>query len=226
MAKEKKEIVLSAYQENIHKTGRIWFLVAYAFIIAFPLVTSIYFNAWPKIGEFLKACSGVVPTFWSVGIIEAFTYMPMLGAGGSYLAFVTGNMSNIKVPVAVQAMDQAEVKQGTEEGDCISTIAIAVSSIVTVIIIVIFVVLMVPLTPIFTNEALNPAFSNVVPALFGGLMVAYLAKDPKVGLPIILLCCALFIASPTLAGLYPIFFPVFIGLAVILARVLYKKGKI
>jgi len=226
MSKEKKEIILTPYQENVHTTGKIWFFVAYAGIIAFPLVSSIYFNAWPELKTLFQACLGVVPTFWTVGFIEAFTYMPMLGAGGSYLGFVTGNMSNIKVPVAVQAMDQAGVKQGTEEGDCISTIAIAVSSIVTTIIIIIFVLLMVPLTPVFTNPVLTPAFTNVVPALFGGLMVAFIAKDIKVGAPIIALAVVLFVALPVLDSIYPLLFPVFIGLAVILARTLYKKGKI
>ena len=98
----------------------------------------------------------------------------MLGAGGSYLGFITGNMSNLKVPLALNAMESMGVKADTEEGDVVSTIVIAVSSIVTVLIIVIFVVLMVPLSPIFTRPALQPAFSNVVPALFGGLMVAHI----------------------------------------------------
>lgn len=224
MAKEK--IILSEYQEDIHKSGKRWFFFVYFFIVLFPIASAIYFDAWPKFDEFLKAAIGVVPIYWATGVIEAFTYMPMLGAGGSYLGFITGNMSNLKVPVAIQAMDQAGVKQGSEEADCISTIAIAVSSIATVIIIIIFVVLMVPLTPIFSNPVLTPAFNNVVPSLFGGLMVAYLMKDPKVGLPIILLGAALFIAIPSLAGIYPVVLPVLAGLAMLLARVLYKKGKL
>lgn len=36
--------------------------------------------------------------YWAVGIVEIFTYVPMLGAGGSYLSFVTGNISNLKLP--------------------------------------------------------------------------------------------------------------------------------
>lgn len=224
MAKEK--IILSEYEENIHKSGKRWFFFVYAFIILFPIGSAIYFKAWPNMDEFLKAAVGVVPIYWATGFIEAFTYMPMLGAGGSYLGFITGNMSNLKVPVAIQAMDLANVKQGTEEGDCISTIAIAISSIVTVIIIAIFVVLMVPLTPVFSNPVLLPAFNNVVPALFGGLMVAYLMKDPKIGTPIILLGAALFIAIPALAGVYPVVLPVLAGLAIGLARILYKKGKL
>lgn len=216
----------SEYMKGIHKTGRIWFLVAYGFIWLFPLMTSIIFNAWPTWQQLLSAAIGVVPLYWAVGIVEAFTYMPMLGAGGSYLGFITGNMSNLKVPVAMNAMDSLDAKQGTEEGEVISTIAIAISSIVTVIIIMIFVVLMVPLSPVFSNPALKPAFDNVVPSLFGGLMVAYMIRDIKVAAPIIALGAALFILIPSLAGVYPVVLPVLAVLAILLARVLYKKGKL
>lgn len=216
----------STYTDNIHRTGKIWFLSVYFFIFLFPIVTCIYFDSWPTWKMLLGAAVGVVPIYWTVGIVEAFTYIPMLGAGGSYLAFITGNMSNLKVPVALNAMESVGVQQGTEDGDVISTIAIAVSSIVTVVIIIIFVILMVPLTPVFSNEALQPAFSNVVPALFGGMMVAYLAKCPKVGVPITVLGAVLFIFIPSLSGIYPIILPVLAGLAILLSRILYKKGKI
>ena len=226
MKKEKKEIVLSPYLEGIHKSGKIWFLVVYAFIIAFPIAVCVIFDAWPELRDFLGAAIGVVPIYWSVGIVEAFTYMPMLGAGGSYLGFVTGNMYNIKVPAAVNALSSLKIKQGSEEGDCVSTIAIAVSSIVTVIIIIIFVVAMVPLTPIFSSPTLKPAFDNVVPALFGGMMVAYIIRDPKVGIPIIVFGAVLFILIPSLAGIYPIILPIIAAMAIGLARILYKKGKL
>jgi len=214
---------MSSYTEKIHKSGVRWFIGVYFCIYLFPIVSSIYFHAWPTWQMLLGAAIGVVPTYWAVGIVEAFTYMPMLGAGGSYIGFITGNMVNLKVPVAVNAMEAMDVKQGTEEGDVISTIAIAVSSIVTVIIITIFVVLMVPLSPVFSNPVLSPAFNNVVPSLFGGMMVAYIAKCPKVAVPIIVLGAVLFIALPSLSGIYPLILPVFALLAIGYARILYKK---
>ena len=217
---------MSSYTEGIHRSGRKWFVGVYLCIYLFPVVTSIFFDAWPTWQMLLGACIGVVPTYWAVGIVEAFTYMPMLGAGGSYLGFITGNMVNLKVPVAVNAMESMGLVQGSEDADIFSTIAIAVSSIVTLIIIIIFVILMVPLTPVFSNPVLAPAFDNVVASLFGGMMVAYIAKCPKVGAPVIAFGAILFVAVPSLAGIYPMILP-FIALgAIAYARVLYKKGKI
>lgn len=221
-----KKIILSEYQENVHRSGRILYLITYAFIVLMPVGACIYFNVWPKGAELLKALLGVVPTFWAVGFIEAFTYMPMLGGSGSYLAFITGNVTSMKVPAALQAMDIAGVKQGTEEGEVVSTIAIAVSSLVTLVIIVLFVVLLTPLEPILTNPTLTPAFDNVLPALFGGLMVAFLSKDPKVGVPVVLFSSALFILLPIPSNVSSVLAPVFVLIAVGLARILYKKGKL
>ena len=215
-----------SYTDGIHRSGTAWFLAVYAFIIAFPVVTCIFFDAWPTWPQLFGAAIGVIPIYWTVGIVEAFTYMPMLGAGGSYLGFITGNMANLKVPVALNAMESLGVQQGTEEGDVISTIVIAVSSIVTVVIITVFLVLMVPLSPIFTNPVLKPAFDNVVASMFGGLMVAYLAKCPKVGVPVVALSAVLFIFVPSLAGVYPIILPIIALLAIVYARTLYNKGKI
>ena len=217
---------MSDYTRNIHRSGRRWFVFIYFFIYLFPIAVSAYFNAWPTWKQFFAAAIGVVPLYWAVGIVEAFSYMPMLGPGGSYLGFITGNMSNMKVPVALNAMDSAGVQQNTEEGDVISTIAIAVSSLVTLAIILVFIVLMVPLTPVFASETLQPAFSNVVPALFGGLMVAFLSRTPKVAVPVILITAALFIAVPALKGVYPIVLPIVALAAIAYSRRLYKKGKI
>ena len=217
---------MSEYTRAIHKSGRRWFVFVYFFIYLFPIATSAYFNAWPTWQQFFAAAVGVVPIYWAVGIVEAFSYMPMLGPGGSYLGFITGNMSNMKVPVALNAMESAGVQQNSEEGDVISTIAIAVSSLVTLAVILVFIVLMVPLTPFFSQEALQPAFSNVVPALFGGLMVAFMARTPKVAVPVILITAALFIAAPALKGVYPLVLPVVAAATIAYSRMLYKKGRI
>ena len=217
---------MSEYTKSIHRSGRRWFVFVYFFIYLFPIVTSVYFDAWPTWTQFFGAAIGVVPLYWVVGIVEAFSYMPMLGPGGSYLGFITGNMSNMKVPAALNAMDSAGVQQNTEEGDVISTIAIAVSSLVTLGIILIFIVLMVPLTPVFANPALQPAFNNVVPALFGGLMVAFLSRCPKVSIPVFAITAILFIAIPSLKSIYPLILPVVAVITIAYSWVLYKKGKI
>ena len=144
-----------------HLYGRIWILSALGMIFAYPIVTCIYYDAWPGIVPVLKGLIGVAPIFWTVGLIEVLTFVPMLGTAGSYLAFVTGNLTNLKVPAALTAMENARVKPGTEEGEVISTIAVATSSIVTTVIIAIGVALLVPLTPILNSPTLEQELENL-----------------------------------------------------------------
>jgi len=116
---------MKTYTEKIHVWGRIWCSLAIVMFILYPLAASIYYRAWPSGMSLLRGLLGVAPVFWTVGAIEALTFSPMLGSGGSYLGFVTGNLTNLKVPCALSAMEAAKVKPGTEEGELISTISIA-----------------------------------------------------------------------------------------------------
>lgn len=122
-------------------------------------------------------------------------------------------------------MEQNEVSASSEEGEVISTIAIATSSIVTTIIIVIGVVCIVPLTPILEAPVLEPAFAQMLPALFGGLGVAFVSKNWKVAVAPVVLMLVLFIFVPALdAGTVGIMVPVSVLFTIAVARVLYKRG--
>jgi len=151
-----------SYRDSVHKMGRVWILSALAMLLAVPAAICIYYNAWPPVSGVLKGMLSIVPIFWTVGVIEVFTYVPMLGTGGSYLGFVTGNLANLKVPCALNSMDRAGVQPGTEEGEVISTLAIATSSIVTTLIIAAGVLLLSQITPVLESPVLKPAFENKI----------------------------------------------------------------
>ena len=124
-------------------------------------------------------------------------------------------------------MNRAEVKASEEEGEIVSTIAIATSSIVTTVIIFLGVLLIIPLTPLLENPALEPAFDMILPALFGGLAVAFVSKNVKLAIAPMILMLALFIFVPALnEGTVGIMVPVGVLFTVAVARILYKKGKI
>jgi len=213
-----------SYRDSVHKMGRVWILSALALLLAVPAAICIYYNAWPSIGGVLKGLLSIVPIFWTVGVIEVFTYVPMLGTGGSYLGFVTGNLANLKVPCALNSMDRAGVEPGTEEGEVISTIAIATSSIVTTLIIALGVVLLSQIAPVLENPVLQPAFENILPALFGALGVVFVSKDWKIAIAPLLVMVTLFLLVPSLAGAVGILVPVGALIAIGVARILYKKN--
>ncbi len=220
-----KEFKESTFFNDVHKYGRIWNFTMAGIFMLFPIILCIIFSVTPSWSGLFKGLIATLPLYYAVGIVEVFTYIPMLGAGGSYLSFVTGNISNLKLPCALNAMDTVEVKPGTEEGEIISTISIAVSSIVTTLIILLGVILIVPLEPILSNPVLTPAFDSIVPALFGGLGVVFVAKCPKIAIAPCALMLILFIAIPALdAGMVGIMVPVSVLFTIGVSRIMYKKG--
>ncbi len=213
-----------SYIDSVHRDGKIFNFTASALMILFPIALCLIFSVTPQWGPLLKGLIASAPMYWAVGIVETITYFPMLGAGGAYLSFVTGNISNLKLPCALNAMEQAGVKSNSEEGEVISTIAIATSSIVTTLIVLLGVILIVPLSPILEAEVLQPAFEQILPALFGALGVVFISKNWKIAVAPVTLMLILFIAIPALnEGTVGIMVPVGVLFTLGVSHILYKK---
>ncbi|MBQ6265211.1 MAG: hypothetical protein IJK60_07165 [Clostridia bacterium] len=192
------------YFEKIHLWGTVWNYAALAMMYFVPLALSVFYGAWPSLGIIGKTLVTLIPLYWTTAIIEVVTYVPMLGAGGTYLSFVTGNISNLKLPCGLNAMENAKVRPNTEEGEVISTIAIAVSSLTTTAIIAAGVLLFAPILPKITADGsvFKAAFNNVLPALFGALGAGYFIKHWKLAFaPIIVGVLVLIFAPETGVGI-------------------------
>ena len=214
-----------SYIDSVHRAGRIWNIGVMILLMMFPVSVALIFGAAPDWSALIVGLIATAPMYWAVGVVETITFVPMLGAGGSYLSFVTGNISNLKLPCAINALEQNEVSASSEEGEIISTIAIATSSIVTTIIIIIGVILIVPLSPVLEAPVLEPAFAQMLPALFGGLGVAFVSKNWKIAIAPVVLMLVLFIFVPALnAGTVGIMVPVSVLFTIGVSRILYKRG--
>lgn len=215
---------MNDYMKKTDFYGKVWIWTAAVVIIMVPVAICLYYNAWPEMTAVLKGLLGVAPIYWTVGLIEVITYTPMLGVGGTYLSFVTGNVTSLKAPSALTAMENADVKPGSEEGEVISTIAIATSSIVTTLVLAVGVMILSYISPILNSPVLKPAFDNVLPALFGGLGVVYISKNWKLSIAPLLFMIVLFICVPSLASSVGVLVPVGVIIALVAGRIMYKKG--
>src|SRR5665647_1863326 len=169
----------TAYNNSIHRIGRIWTGLGLIILLCVPTAICVYFRVFPSGTAILKGLLSVGIIYLPAGIIEAVTYSPILGPGATYLAFITGNLINLRVPCTMNALEIGKVRSGTPEGDILSTISVAASSLVSIVILGIGVIALIPLTPIITSELLRPGFSTVLPALFGALGYMYISKNVK-----------------------------------------------
>ena len=193
-----KQKSFEQYNEKTHSLGRFFLTAGLVMFLVASFIMGFVVNAMPDIPAFAKALAQIAIIYIPSCVVEFLIYTPMLGAGGSYLAFITGNIINMKIPCALNARDIAGTKTGTPENEIVSTLAIATSSLVTTVVIMVGVLLLIPLRPVLEAPALQPAFNNVVPALFGAMATKYFRKGMKlVAIPLVLMAI-LFVCVPSL----------------------------
>ena len=200
MTEEAKNELFEKYNARTHVFGRIVCVITLIMLISAPFVMGSVLGAMPDMKAFGKGFLAIGIVWFVSCIAEYLIYTPMLGAGGSYLAFITGNLINMKIPCAINARDIVGAKSGTAENEIISTLSIATSSLVTIVVLALGVLLLQPLQPFLQSEALQPAFSNVVPALFGAMAYKYYRQDLKVAVLPFVFMSLLFIFVPALTG--------------------------
>jgi hypothetical protein len=171
-------------------------------MLMFPAAICLYLNVWPSFHDVFSGLIKIIPLFWTTAVIEVVSYTPVLGAGGTYLSFVTGNITNLKLPCGLNAMESAGVKAQSEEGEVVSTIAIATSAITTTLILAVGVLLFSPVLPLIKeSKLLAPAFQQVLPALFGALGAGYFMKHWRISiLPIVVMVIVLVFSGGIPAG--------------------------
>ena len=221
-----KQVFMEEFNNKLHRLGRITLVLSVVFLVALPFVVGALFGVSPDFKAFLSGFAKVGVIYIPVAIVEFLVYTPMLGVGGSYLSFITGNVTNMKIPCVMNSKEIAGTTDGTPEHEIISTISVATSAIVTTLVIALGVVLMVPLQPVLQNPVLLPAFNNVVPALFGALGLKYFIKSPQIAVVPLVLMSALYILVPSLISQTSLMLLPSGALALGLGFFLFKKGKL
>ena len=221
-----KELFFQDFNNGMHRLGRVTLVVMTALLLAVPFIYGAANGVSPDWAGFLSGLAKVGLIYYPVAIGECLVYTPMLGVGGSYLSFMTGNVTNMRIPCVMNAKDIAGTEAGTPEHEIISTIAVATSAITTTVVIVLGVICMVPLQPVLQSEVLLPAFNNVVPALFGALGLKYFAKSPQIAIIPLVLVSVLCILVPSMINQSSLLMIPCGALALAIGFVLFKKGKL
>ena len=218
-----KQSIYESYLKSTHRLGRIVSVITLVLLVGAPFVIGTLLGAQPDLGAVARAFLSVGLVWTVSSVVEFLVYTPMLGSGGSYLAFITGNLINMKIPCAMNAKELVGAKSGTAENEVISTLSIATSALVTIVILALGVVLLIPLQPILQSETLAPAFANVVPALFGAMAYKYYRKDPALAMIPLTVMIILFILVPSLTSSTSFMIIPSGALAILLAWLKYRK---
>lgn len=184
----------SKYIPSIIKWGRATNLVGVLIAFLPGLTCTFIYGLRPEItavigGFVLVASSEAV--FW---IVEPVSYFPTLGIPGTYMSFLSGNISNLRLPVSLAAQTSAEVEPGTEKGNVITAIGVGVSVIVNIIVLTVGVLLGSSILSLIPAGVIS-ALTNIVPALFGALFAQNVVSRPKTGVVAIVLACGIMLLN-------------------------------
>ena len=216
--------LFESYNARTHRIGRAVCALCLVLFLGAPFLMGAVLGGMPDMSAFGRAVLAVGPVWIISSVAEYLIYTPMLGAGGGYLAFITGNLINMKIPCAINARDMVGAKSGTPENEIISTLSIATSSLGTILVLARGGGLLLPLQPVLQSPALQPAFDNVVPALFGAMAYKYFRGNVMVAVLPVAAMCLLFIFAPSLSSATSFMILPSGAIAIAIAYVLHKKG--
>lgn len=216
------------FQKNfvvpVEKTGKYTLLAAVACLFIPGLYLLIFHGLYPPAGALIRSLIGIWSFAIVFSIVEPIIYFSLMGLGGTYMSFLSGNLLNLRFPIAVTTQEVVGTKEGSPEGEIISTIGVAGSLLASQVVLTVGVLLFRP----FLNDiesagtAVKVALDHVLPALFGALAGMFLFKSMKLGIVPIAAGIVIALFNKSLPFSY-IIAPM-VALSVITARIMYKKG--
>ena len=218
-----------SYLNSTHRLGRVSGIIAVLLILMVPaVITFVYRNQitldMPKT---MSAIITLTAIYGVVSVVEVVSFCPFLGTGGTYLSFITGNIMNMKLPVAMNSLRVNKLDRDSEEAEVVTTLAIGASSLVTTFILFLGMLFLGNLlVPIITGPELAPAFNNVTPALTGALAAPYFVKNKKLSIPTVIAGCVLYLVMgySFMSGNYSYLMLAFIVISFLCYLLLYKVG--
>ena len=218
-----------SYLNSTHRLGRVSGIIAVLLILMVPaVITFVYRNQitldMPKT---MSAIITLTAIYGVVSVVEVVSFCPFLGTGGTYLSFITGNIMNMKLPVAMNSLRVNKLDRDSEEAEVVTTLAIGASSLVTTFILFLGMLFLGNLlVPIITGPELAPAFNNVTPALTGALAAPYFVKNKKLSIPTVIAGCVLYLVMgySFMSSNYSYLMLAYIVISFLCYLLLYKVG--
>ena len=161
------------------KWGRLTSLLGVVASFVPLAVLAIVFDIMPALDAIVAAATIRISACVVYYFVEPISFQPVLGIPGTYMAFLSGNISNLRVPCSSVAQKAAGVEEGTLEGAVLSTIGVAVSIVVNLLILTAGVLLGAQIIAMIPESLVN-ALVYLVPALYGAMLMQMVLYAPKI----------------------------------------------
>ncbi|MDI9485863.1 MAG: hypothetical protein QM372_10405 [Bacillota bacterium] len=168
----KRGVYEGEYLPFIVRFGKVtgWLAVLLSFGPA--IVLAAVYGLIPPASAIFTAFIALASAVGVNWFVEPISYFPIIGVAGTYMAFISGNISNLRIPAAAIAQKMAGVEPGTPEGSIVATLGMAVSVLVNTLILVVGVLAGSTLLARLPANVVE-AFDYLLPSLFGAIFVQF-----------------------------------------------------
>lgn len=208
------------FLKPIHFVGRWTNLVAVLFMFLPSVWLWLQYGIFPP-GNHIAygmtlALTYAVP-FW---IIEPIAYYPTLGNAATYMSFLAGNISNMRLPCAAVAQEVAGVEEGSHKGELVATVGIAISIWLSILAVLIGAVATGAIMDTFPQWWQVAFKTYLLPAVFGAVYGQFALRGWKYAI------VALIISGVLLLLKLPAYVVIPSGVVgtILFGRLTYKRG--
>ncbi len=189
---EKEAIIKNEYGPKVHLVGLLTSLGQAAIIFLPALFMLIAYGVWPGWATIVKTFASIAAIAGPYWFIEPVSYFLILGIGGTYISFLAGNISNMRLPVSAVSQEVAGVQEGSPEGEIIGAIGIVASQWVLTIA-TLGAAIVVTLVIGFLPKGVTEAFDFLLPCLWGAIFGQFALRSPQyaivaliIGIPLVM----------------------------------------
>jgi len=224
MSKEK--IFQEVFIRPVEKTGKITLLAAVVCLFIPGTYLWLVHGLVPPGDALIRSLIGIWSFALVFSVVEPVVYFSLIGFGGTYMAFLSGNLLNLRFPISVTAQEVVGTKEGTPEAEIASTLGVAGSLIASQLVLTVGIIFFLPFLGKLdaAGSSVNIALDHVLPALFGALAGMFLFKSVKLGIVPVVGGVILALMNDSLKTSYVI--APMVVVSVLAARVMYKKGMV
>jgi uncharacterized membrane protein len=187
---DKDSVFSGQYIPFITRWGRITNVLGFLAGLGPALMLYFIFDFKPPFAAIMAgfiAQASVSGVFW---FVEPISYFPIFGIPATYQAFLSGNIANMRLPVAAAAQEAAGAEPGTNEGTILSCIGVAISVFVNIALLTAAVALGAAVLKQLPANVMR-ALGFILPALFGAVFAQFAVPKPKIALVAIVFASAM-----------------------------------
>jgi hypothetical protein len=167
------------YIPSIIRWGRFTNTIGFLLGLGPPIMLYALYGYQPPFAAIMAgfvAQASVSGVFW---FVEPISYFPIFGIPATYQAFLSGNIANLRLPVAAAAQASVGVENGTDEGTILGCIGVSISIFVNTLFLTVAVLLGAAVMTQLPANIIR-ALGFILPALFGAIFAQFAVPKPKI----------------------------------------------